>query len=193
MTEPPVLRPTLFRLVLERTPSPSDPEGAAEFYQAIGTLIVAWGRLETHFLTCIIAILQIHPTSGLTKKLPNAWDERAKIWKDAFRTSPDLKPYGDSAMQFLDEMQNVAELRNIIVHGLWEGFSAGPPISAQVMRIKRRKDVLGGVEFFRSIPLTPDLLQSVTKRASELNIELHNLSSVINGLRGQPPLNVHIL
>jgi hypothetical protein len=193
MAEPPDIKPTLFRLALHHTPSPADPEGAAEFYQAIGTLIVAWGRLETHFLTCIIAILQIPSLKGLSRKLPNAWDERAKIWKDAFRISTDLKPYEATAMQFLEEMQNVADLRNIIVHGLWEEFSAGPPVSAQVIRIKRRKDVPGGVEFFRSVPLTQDLVRSATQKASDLNIWLQTLSSILIALRGPPPPNVHII
>jgi hypothetical protein len=193
MAEPPDTKPTLFRLALHHTPSPVDPEGAAELYQAIGTLIVAWGRLETHFLACIIAILQIPSTKGLSRKLPNAWDEWTKIWKDAFRISPDLKPYETTALQFLDEMQNVAELRNVIVHGLWEEFSAGPPVSAQVIRIKRRKDLPGGLEFFKSDPLTPRLVRSATQKASDLNIGLQTLSSILTALRGPLPPNVHII
>jgi hypothetical protein len=193
MSEPSTIKPTLFRLALEHTPSPSDPEGAADFYQAIGTLIVAWGRLETHFLACIMVILQLNATKKLSKKLPNAWDERANIWTKASHFSPELKPHEAAALKFLDEMQDVAEVRNLVVHGLWKEFNKGPPISTQVIRIKRHKGIPRGIEFFKSVPLTPDLLRTVTQKASDLNIELQKLSAILQDLHGPPPPDIHIL
>ena len=189
MTEP----PTLFRLALHHTPSPTDPEGADEFYRAIGTLIVAWGRLETHFLACIMAIIQLPETQGLSTKLPNAWDERARIWRDAFHISKELKPHETDALKFLKEMEDVADFRNIIAHGFWDEFIEGPPIMAQVLRIRHHKGSTGRVEFFRSEPFTTSVLRSATKKISDLNIELQTLSSILNALRGQPPSNVRIL
>ena len=82
MPEPP--KPWLFTLQLEHTPSPLDPEGAPQFYQALGTMIVAWGRLETHFLACIMAILAAEATKDLSQKLPMTQYEREEIWKDFF-------------------------------------------------------------------------------------------------------------
>jgi hypothetical protein len=119
-----------FRLNLQHTPSPHDPEGATAFYQALGTLVVAWGRLYGHFLTCILAILSTDATKGLSRKRPMAWDERARIWKEAFRLSPVLKPHEPIALKFLEEIQDVANDRNILVHGLWERFNSGSPFQA---------------------------------------------------------------
>jgi hypothetical protein len=83
---PELPKPWLFRLYLEHTPSPLDPEGAPVFYQALGTLIVAWGRLETHFLACIMAILATKETKDLAQKLPMARDEREKFGKMRFES-----------------------------------------------------------------------------------------------------------
>jgi hypothetical protein len=116
-------KPWLFRLQLEHTPSPNDPEGAAEFYQAIGTMIVAFGRLEMHFLACVLSILATEPTSELSQKLPMAWNERERIWTDAFRLAPALRTHETAALSFLEELKVVADDRNILVHGMWEPVS----------------------------------------------------------------------
>lgn len=50
--------PAYIRLHLDHTPSPKDPEGASYFYQALGTFVMAWGRLEAHFLACLLDVIQ---------------------------------------------------------------------------------------------------------------------------------------
>ena len=57
-------KPLLFRHYLEHTPSPNDPEGASEFYQALGIFVMAFGRLEGHFLMCILRILTSQNLGG---------------------------------------------------------------------------------------------------------------------------------
>jgi hypothetical protein len=64
-------------------------------------------------------------------------------------------------------MQDIAKLRTLLVHGLWEGYNAGPPVNTQIIRIAQSKDVPGEVEFFRSDPLAPALLRSATQKASD--------------------------
>jgi hypothetical protein len=49
-------RTSRLRLQLDHTPSPSDPKDARDFYYVLGVFIVAWGRLENHFLHDIITI-----------------------------------------------------------------------------------------------------------------------------------------
>jgi hypothetical protein len=77
--------PWLFRIQLEHTPSLNDPKGSRDFYEALGLLVVAWGRLEGHFLACVLAILATPATQALGKKMPLAWDKRKMIWSKAFR------------------------------------------------------------------------------------------------------------
>ena len=68
--------PAYIRLQLEHTPSPNDPEGAPRFYQALGTFVMAWGRLEGHFLSCLLDMIQT-PALGLPQRFPHNSVERA--------------------------------------------------------------------------------------------------------------------
>jgi hypothetical protein len=189
MAEP--LKPTLIRLQLEHTPSPNDPEGASEFYQALGIFVMAFGRLEGHFLMCILRILQTPATMGLSKILPQALTEQARIWADAFRISAALNQHEKDALDFLKEMQDAAIDRNRFVHGLWEGFNHGVPLSADNVSIKYVKKTIDSVALRRAT-ITIDQLAKAAQRASRLNIALLPLSTLLAVEQGPPPSNVHI-
>ena len=189
MVEP--LKPILIRLQLEHTPSPNDPEGAPAFYQALGIFVMAFGRLEGHFLMCILHILQTQATLGLSKKLPQALTEQAKIWTDAFRISPTLNSHEKDALDFLKEMQDVAVDRNRFVHGLWEGFNPGMPLSANNVSIKHRKETESGITFRRTT-ITINQLIMAAQKASRLNIALFPFSTLLAVEHGTPPSDVQI-
>lgn len=185
-------KPLLFRRYLEHTPSPNDPKGASDFYQALGILVMAFGRLEAHFLVCILNILQTPATSGLSKKLPQNWSEYAEIWKDAFHTSSALKPYEKEALDFLAKMQGVADDRNRIFHSHWEGFNQGQPLSANTVSIKHVKGTVNGVAI-RQTAITLNQLIEIAQETSRLNIELQGLSAILATERGPPPSDVHVV
>jgi hypothetical protein len=126
--------PWLFRIQLEHTPSLNDPKGSRDFYEALGVLVVAWGRLEGHFLACVLAILATPATQALGRKIPMAWDERKRIWSEAFRLSPSLQSYKAEADTFLLELEQVQDDRNMLIHGLWEPFGYTDPVSADLVR-----------------------------------------------------------
>jgi hypothetical protein len=197
MEDAPV-KPFLFRLQLEHTPSPNDPPGARAFYRALGIMIVAWGRLEGHFLSCILVIMATEATRGLARKTPTAWEERTRIWKDAFRISPALKPHEPAALKFLTEIQDVAKDRHAIVHGLWERFnpisptSPLSPISAGIVLIKHKKGTKDDIDFRRAT-FTIGQIREIAQKANRLNMELQTLTSILNAERGQPPQDVQTL
>jgi hypothetical protein len=181
-------KPWLLRVQLDHTPSFNDPIGASEFYKALGIAVVAWGRLENHFLACIMAILANKETKWQAQKLPMAWAERERIWKDAFNMSPSLKPHEPAALAFLAEMHDVAEHRSRLVHGLWEPFNpptARLPISAGLVVLSHRKKTKCGVDFWRgSVGIVH--LKEVSQEADRLNIELLALSAILTA--AQPPI-----
>jgi hypothetical protein len=82
MATPP--KPALHQIDFKITPSPDDPPNANEFYLALGVATIAWGRLEGHFLACLMTAIQIAKDKRLGMKLPTRWEKRAKVWKDAF-------------------------------------------------------------------------------------------------------------
>ncbi len=189
MTDRPIT-PWLFRLQLEHTPSPNDPIGAWELYQALGTLVVAWGRLETHFLACVMAILATDATRGLSRKMPMAWDQRARIWKDAFRISPALKVHEYAALDLLARIQQVSDDRNLFIHGLWERFNHGLPLSAGLVMMRYKKGTRNEITHSRHV-VTVDDVWGVAQRADQLNIELIGVSKMLAAERGQLPPEIY--
>jgi hypothetical protein len=190
MKDPPIT-PWLFRLQLEHTPSPHDPEGAGEFYEALGILVVAWGRLETHFLGCIMTILATDATKHLARKMPMAWEQRAKVWADAFRTSDALKPHEAAATLMLAKIKYIADERSKLVHGLWERFNEGKPLSIGLIILRHTKGTRDNVTLLRET-VTIDRIRMLASGADQLNMELQTFSSTLNSERGLPPSNIHI-
>ncbi|OPH82496.1 hypothetical protein [Nitrobacter vulgaris] len=110
--------PFLFRLNVEHTPSSNDPEGADEFYRAIGIMVVSWGSLEGHFVASLLTMMTIAP-SELGVKLPMNWKARAAIWRKAFDVVSDFSMYRASAFHFLEKMESVALQDHVAVY--WSG------------------------------------------------------------------------
>jgi hypothetical protein len=121
---------------------------------------------------------------------------RKTIWSDAFRISPKLRSYEADAVQFLSEIELVEDARHKIAHALFGSFSKGPPISVRLIKIKRSKNSAKphrGIEYFTSSPLTIDDIKHAAQKASDLNIKLYALSSLLQGLMGSPSSNVEIV
>jgi hypothetical protein len=177
--------PWLFRIQLEHTPSLNDPKGSRDFYEALGVLVVAWGRLEGHFLACVLAILATPATQGLGKKIPMAWDERKRIWSEAFGLSTSLQPYKAEADAFLLELEQVQDDRNKLIHGLWEPFRYTDPVSADLIVLRHEKGTSNGVSHWRGTISTTTILE-VAREADRLNIALQKLSGILSAERGSP-------
>jgi hypothetical protein len=183
--------PWRFRIQLEHTPSFNDPKGSRDFYEALGLLVVAWGRLEGHFLACILAILATPATQALGKKMPMAWDERKRIWSEAFDLSTSLQPYKAEADTFLLEIEQVQDDRNRLIHGLWEPFGHTDPVSADLIVLRHEKGTPNGVSHWRGTISTTHILE-VAREADRLNIALQKLSGIISAeQRGSSPQGIY--
>lgn len=183
------IKPTLIRVQLDHTPSPNDPKNAPEFYQALGQLVVAWGRLEAHFLVCVLDILQTPATRGT--RLPWLSGGQLKLWEDAFSNSPALKPYEKKALAFAKRMRDVGDARNAIIHAHWEPFYHTAPLTAGLLNIKQRKgaDILE----IKKSRISTDHILELAYEASKLNIELLEFRPVLSAERGPPPSDIHIV
>jgi hypothetical protein len=106
MADERLAEPFLFRLTVEHTPSPNDPEGADDLYRAIGIMVVAWGRLEGHFVASLLTMMAI---SGdrLGHQLPMNWKARSAMWRKAFETLPYLAAFKQSGLQFLTQVDGL--------------------------------------------------------------------------------------
>ena len=59
--------------------------------------------------------------------------------------SPVLRPLETFALKFLAEIKEVADDRNMLIHGLWERFNAGTPVGAGLTMIRHKKGTKNGI------------------------------------------------
>jgi hypothetical protein len=139
----------LIKLNVHATPAPSDPPGADAFYKAIGVMMVAWGRLENHFTTCLLTVMaMMYPRLG--EQLPMRWKDRANTWKKAFDVLPPLIDLRPDALNVLKDMEKVALDRHALVHALWYEFNSSEPLSIGAMIIKAKPKTRDGLDIRRA-------------------------------------------
>jgi hypothetical protein len=183
------ISPHLFRAYVEPAPSPTDHPSADDIYKAIGIGVVAWGRLEGHFFSILITILNVASHKRIPKKPPMKWDRQREVWAVAFETVPSLAHLRARAATFISDMDKLSERRNNLVHGLWELFNAGEPISINVVTIKAQSGTDNGLLHGTEL-ITVDWLSNFAHEANRLNLELISLTAPIVALRGAPPPQV---
>jgi hypothetical protein len=195
MVDPDKSQTGMLRITIEHTPSPNDPEGADEFYKALGILIVAWGRLEGHFVACILMLLNLPGGNELGEKLPMAFDERATVWRKAFETMVRLQPFREDALRLLADIKDVASDRHTVVHALWEKFEPGDSLSIGTLTIKHKNKTKNGLETRRN-RITTAMVKEVGQKANRLNLEMIPLSQFLTGYRSvtnPPPADIRIV
>ncbi|HEY5279037.1 MAG TPA: hypothetical protein VIJ67_04725 [Pseudolabrys sp.] len=191
--EPP--EPFLLRVNVEPTPSLNDPRGVDEFYKALGILMIAWGRLEGHFVVCLLTILAAPGGHLLGRNVPLQWSERAKMWRKAFDTLAPLQGMRPSASEFLTEIEDLAVDRNAIVHALWEPFDPGHPPSVGIVSIKKKIGVVDGLDIKRA-SITLATIRNIGSRMNELNLRLMDFSRFLTDWRRKeaPPfVNIRVV
>jgi hypothetical protein len=180
------LSPSLLRTYVEPVPSPTDPPGSGDFYAALGIAVVAWGRLEGHFTLTIVTILNIASHKRIGKKLPMKWERLVEVWRTAFETVPALAASRPMADRFIVQLDELAQLRNRLIHGYWELFDPGPPIRIGLTSVRAQKRTEDGLLFTRG-SITLGRLQEFTTQVNQMNLALLELDRPIMTLRGAPP------
>jgi hypothetical protein len=184
--------PGFLRVHSQLTPSPDDPKGADQFYRELGVLMVAWGRLEGHFVLCLITALAIAKDKKLGYRIPHTWDQCAEKWKTAFDTILELKSIRPAAVAILAEIEDVAKDRNLVAHALWEVFVREEPLRMNVLTIKSKPKTIDGLDITRAV-ISIDALREISSIANMLNMKLHNISGFLSRVRGPPPSNARIV
>jgi hypothetical protein len=188
MTDPDKPIPGMLRIAIEHTPAPTDPKGADEFYKALGIFIVAWGRLEGHFVVCLMTLLNLPGGNELGEQLPMNFDRRATLWRKAFETMTPLQSFRENALAFLAEITDVAKDRNAIAHALWESFAPSEPASIGIVTIKAKNKTKNRLDIRRAT-IPTELLKEIGEKANGLNLALTPLSQFLTWYRSSlnPP------
>jgi hypothetical protein len=169
-----------FEAPVDVTPSTSDPPDADQFYYALGIAMVAWGRLEGHFLSGLLLIISIDGHDFSNRRLPMKWEQQEKVWAHAFDRIGALKPMIDASKEFLNEMDDLAKDRNVFVHALWGRFLTSPVR----MNYRSIRAASGTTVGLRLGEVSTDYLVGFAKRAGGLNLKLLRMTEALAKLRG---------
>jgi hypothetical protein len=175
--------PIGFKVPVGITPSSSDPPDADQFYHALGMAMVAWGRLEGHFITGLVLIISIEGHDFSDRRLPIKWEQQEKAWAHAFDSLEALKSLIASSNEFLKEMDDLAKDRNAFVHALWGRFLT-EPVRMDYRSLRPASGAMVGLRFGE---VSTDYLIGFVKRASELNMKLLLLTQALAAMRGAAP------
>jgi hypothetical protein len=185
----------LYRLTLQQTPSPTDPEGADELYKALGIVIVAWGRLEGQFVMGLLTLLNLPGGKKLGEQLPMSFDRRAALWSKGFETMTPLHPFRDIASTLLTRIEDAATDRHLLVHALWEAVAPTEPITIDIVNIKPKKKTKNGLETRRNT-VTVAKLREASERINQLNLDLAPVTKFLTWYRSSlnpPPANIRMV
>jgi hypothetical protein len=184
--------PTLLRITAHATPHKSDPPNAQEFYAALGKLIIAWGRLEGHFIGALLMILALPEASSFAEPLPLAWKRRKELWERAFDKIPALKAQQARANDFMGRLIDEVESRNFAAHAIWDEFKLSakePTIPGRTTKPQRgRPNTIKVMD----VDVSLSKLKQALALANQLNFELLELTTLLHSLR-PPPSNIRIL
>jgi hypothetical protein len=138
------------------------------FYDEIGRLVVAFGRLEYLVKLCVKTLSK----QGFTKGMVHAESKRqfTTLCEEA-KTLADSKLSGTDAKRFsaiIDRILQLADERNDVVHALWTAASSGVPLRIRPKWDKQTK----GVKWDKSqlVPLLE--LRNCRQRMEEIFYEL---------------------
>lgn len=109
-------------------PWEGDPPYAATFYEAIGRVVVLWGKfeflLDSHLQTVInISIDKF----GIDFTYKSQLAERTRLLRKIYSNVSCFSEKSASMHAFCDLVDRISEERNWLVHSTISGFSEDPP------------------------------------------------------------------
>ncbi|HEV7265084.1 MAG TPA: hypothetical protein VGN83_09220 [Falsiroseomonas sp.] len=118
------------------TPYHDDPSNAGEFYQAIGTLIVSWGRLEEHLVTDLLMIRKLPGAPKMPAGFPISFKQLSKYWRAAFGTMDVLQPIRERVLAFIEDAGKHIKSRNFAGHTMWRDFARTELPTVSILEIE---------------------------------------------------------
>lgn len=166
-------------------PAASDPPNAAVFYQCLGIAVVAWGRLEGNYNNVFLTVLNVANNQTVGDRFYIQRERSAKVWKLAFEITPSLTPHKTAAFDFIDKMEKLSDLRDMMVHGLWRGFVPGY-LAMEVSKIKQTRGSPETIQHKSGI-ISLGMIRTFALETNLLNKSLGAIADNVIPLRGAAP------
>lgn len=118
----------LIALIQQQTmPFVDDPKYANNFYNAMGRMVLMWGRLEKTLDDLLVYSITIAKAHGESRDMCVPLGRRLKLLTSIYNSCPDLKTFSARATSLAEEIKKNGKNRHFIVHASWTGFNDGDP------------------------------------------------------------------
>ena len=112
----------------ETMPFVDDPPYAAGFYDAMGRMVLMWGRLEQELDNLLIAAIVVAKKStGETHEMYISLSRKLKLLKLIYRSCEELMPLYGSVTTIASDIKKNGDNRSFVIHASWTGFQDGNP------------------------------------------------------------------
>jgi len=138
----------------ESDPFGADPPYAPAFYEAMGRIVVLWGRFEVFLDAHQLMVINIARRFGLERGVLVALRRKTRQICEIYKACPVLESDTQTISQLMSEIDGVAEDRNLMIHSLVDGFIDSDPPRLNLRIIEHKK---GNVTFKRLAPSLREL------------------------------------
>ena len=155
---------TTVRLAVHSTPFAGDTPFAPAFYEAIGRVVVLWGRFETNFDGDLLMYTNIARRYGIERQMQFSLARKTKLLRQLFRDVPVFQPYLSDIRRLACDIDDASKDRNLLLHSHVGAFRAG---DAPVLELENHRH---------------EADQFIISKASVTLADLESLASIIDNL-----------
>jgi hypothetical protein len=136
--------PNLVSLLIQAgtTPFQNDPSYAAEFYDAVGRVVLLWGKLEQSLDFLIVTALNIHAQTSPRRPFVIPLGRKLDLLKTLYSDCKELTPLERDVHSVAEGVRELGNQRHLIVHSNWLGFDDGPPPKLRMRHVGHKKGVV---------------------------------------------------
>jgi hypothetical protein len=140
------------RIIQEMTmPFVDDPPYAVDFYNAMGRMVLVWGRLE-HSLDDLVTFAFATATArDGSYEMRTALGRRLDLLRSIYYNCEVLRPLHERVVALTAIVKDNAHDRNLVLHSSWLGFQDGNPPTLKMHNIKHHQGSVTISDFGPSI------------------------------------------
>lgn len=134
--------PTL-TLSVTSTPFAGDTPTAPQFYEAIGRVVVLWGRFEHHFDGDLLMCSNIaFHRYGIEREMQISLRRKTKLMRELFRIVPVFQPLLPICEALADDIDDASDDRNLLLHSHGGYIRASDPPILELYNHRHRSGKL---------------------------------------------------
>jgi hypothetical protein len=151
------------------------------FYEAIGRLVLMWGRLEQHVDNLERMAINIEARSATERLMIVSLQRKLDTIKDIYRDCPTLQHNYPAVRQLMHDIGVLGEDRHVVIHSIFSQFQDGPPPKLVVRHITHRKGDMKTVRYEFDL----DILLALTSKIYQAHERL--MPILIDAVEHQDP------